>query len=170
MWLACVLWACPFWDCLWCSVQSHHRVESESVHADDSGPGASTLPGLTLLSSTRAKPESPASRLAPARSVTRPTFMLLSSTSLATFLCPEASTLRDSRRLRLLISSDKDDGSVLLSLENHPRSCFFGFVWQLGLSLGCQPGSSQSAPFVTRSVIGSPPFCSVHHCLVIGYH
>ena len=31
-------------------------------------------------------------------------------------------------------------------------------------SLGCQPGSSESAPCVTWSVLGSPPVRAFHHC------
>ena len=35
---------------------------------------------------------------------------------------------------------------------------------QVAFSLGCQPGSSESAPCVTWSVLGSPPLSSFHHC------
>ena len=36
--------------------------------------------------------------------------------------------------------------------------------------MGCQPGSSESAPFVTWSVLGPPPSCLVNHCPVTGGH
>ena len=35
---------------------------------------------------------------------------------------------------------------------------------QVAFSLGCQPGSSESAPCVTWSVFGSSPLPSRHHC------
>ena len=39
--------------------------------------------------------------------------------------------------------------------------CFGSLV---AFSSGCQPGSYESAPFFAWSVLGSPPFCTVHHC------
>ena len=40
----------------------------------------------------------------------------------------------------------------------------------VALSLGCQPGSSESVPCVTWSVFGSPPLRAFHHCPVAGGH
>ena len=34
----------------------------------------------------------------------------------------------------------------------------------VAFSLGCQPGSYESAPLVAWSVLGSPPLCTVRHC------
>ena len=43
------------------------------------------------------------------------------------------------------------------------REYLFVAVWA-SVSLGCQPGSYESAPFFAWSVLGSPPFSTVHHC------
>ena len=70
---------------------------------------------------------------------------------------------RDARVLGLSATLCSDDTHADLSLPPYCGS------W-VAFSLGCQPGTYESAPCVTWSVLGSPPLRSFHHCPVAGGH
>ena len=69
------------------------------------------------------------------------------------------------RDARVLGPANTLCSDAMHALSTIPPSCGS----KEAVSLGCQPGSSESAPFLW-SVLGSPPSCTVRHCLVAGGH